>query len=320
MKMLTLTQTKIILSVGLIALAYNACLLQGFRSATGNGSFSSGNQSPGLTGVQAFKKFVYDPITRPRCAACHDTIQAPFHASSDINTAYVAAKSRVTWTNTPSSKLIMKTTDGHCGAACQTNGSEMANAINLWKTYEKLDTPSTGGSASDSVLRSASRKFVATKLNGVFGGSANAHTDALITNDAGRFGGPCDLYARDFNGTENFGNCNLPSDSQASLIGPQTPARQSLVVRVCQRILQNDGAVTTAVTTGVGSNVTNRAPNQGDIQALYELFYTGRVASAGTLAALTTVGTTANQKGLGIMGQWRFILLALCQSPDWQIP
>ncbi len=315
-----ITKIKIIITVGLVAFAFNACIFDGFRSISTNNLLDNPSENLSLTGIQAFEKSVY-PLSRGKCVTCHEMAQSPFHASSDLNTAYLAAKSRVAWTNIPASKLIIKTTDGHCGAACTTDGMEMSRAVNFWKFYEKSETPVViGGSASDSVLRSASRKFVSTKLNDIFGGSAGAVTSSLIANDAGRFGGPCDLYATDFNGSQNYGNCNLHADSQASLIGPQTPSRQSLVVRACQRIVQDNAAVSAAVTNAVGSNATGRAPASGDIQSMYELFYTGRVATDATLAALAMVGTGAQQKGYGTMGAWRYILLTLCQSPDWQVP
>lgn len=317
-KIINATTLKILVFLGLTVASYNACMFDGFRAL--NSSLNLQSQNARLTGLQAFQQSVY-PISRGKCVQCHETIQAPFHASNDVNTAYLAAKSKAVFLNPPSSMLVVKTQDGHCGNACKTDGSEMVKAINFWKTFElATNTGGLAGSASDAVLRSGSRKFVQTRLNDIFGGSATPHVNSLVSGNVGHFGGPCDKYIFDFNGNQNYGNCPTLTDSQASLIGPGTPARVALTVRTCQRIVATDASVVFAVTQAVGSDITGRMPSQGEIQSLYDLFYTGKMAPTKVLASLSTVGTTAQQKGYGTLGAWRFILSTLCSSPDWQIP
>ncbi len=106
--------------------------LSGAKGARGSGA-SSGSLS--LSGQDAFRTTVY-PITRSKCVSCHASAPNPPHASADLAVAYAVAKSKVSLSNIPSSRLVVKTMDGHCGSACSTNGAEMIAAITAWKGVE----------------------------------------------------------------------------------------------------------------------------------------------------------------------------------------
>ncbi len=307
----------------LISINYSACSPSSFNTEDFQNSTSLSSQSSEFTGQQAFAKSVY-LITSKTCIPCHVNIQAPFHASSDLTTAYLAAKSRVSWANVPSSKLIMKIQDGHCGNNnCKTDGSEMTKAINFWKAYEMSEIADGGTSSSqgsDSTLPLSGRRFVQTRLDDIFGPTVVAATSGLIANSIGSFGGPCDKYKKDFNGGPNYGDCKAIAESQASLIGPAAPSRQSLIIRACEMIAQNDSAIKMAVTNAIGSDMTSRLPTQGEIQSLYELFYTGKIASTEALKSYNSVSLAVQQKAYPALDSWRFVLFTMCSSPDWQIP
>lgn len=281
----------------------------------------TGNPPPGLiTGQMAFSKSVY-LITRSKCIMCHETQNSPMHASADVALAYLAAYSKVDFINIENSTILKKIKDGHCGLPnCTTDGAEMLRALNNWKAFEKVTPVLVDAASTNGLLRHGGRKFVASRLRDIFGATSNTIVTSLIENDAGNFGDPCDKYSRDFNGNQNFGDCRDLAESQASLVGPATAARESLVVRVCTKITQDNAAVTNAVTLAIGATAITRAVAAGDIQAMYDLFYPGRLAASTTSAALKGIATEVEQKAYATIDQWRFILLTLCMSPDWQIP
>ena len=89
-------------------------------------------------GIEAFRNNVY-PISRANCVSCHGATQVPLHAFNDIQTAYDAARSRANFTTPADSILVIKTTDGHCGSACLTNGSAMTAAVTAWAQVENAN-------------------------------------------------------------------------------------------------------------------------------------------------------------------------------------
>ncbi len=297
---------------------YNSC---GKFKSISESEFSSSSDAgkSEKSGQQAFGETVY-LITRSKCISCHETQNSPLHAAADVDVAYMAARSKVNFTNVPGSMLVIKIRDGHCKLSnCMTDGSEMINEINKWKAFEKFSS-GPGVDASDAQPRHGGRKFVASKLRDVFGATANDPVVRLVDNDAGNYGDPCDKYSRDFNGNQNFGDCRDLGESQASSVGPATPTRQSLTIRACTKITQSDAAVINAVTLAVGSDATARTLTAGDIQSLYDLFFTGRLAQTTTTTALKAIATSVEQKAYVSLDQWRFVLLTLCMSPDWQVP
>jgi mono/diheme cytochrome c family protein len=81
---------------------------------------------------EAFEATVY-PITKANCATCH-TVQAPTHASPDVNAAHDAAYSKVNFANIPGSRLVRKLRDENhnCWSDCSSNADEMQTAIEDW--------------------------------------------------------------------------------------------------------------------------------------------------------------------------------------------
>jgi len=87
-----------------------------------------GNQANAMA---AFEESVY-AITTTRCTGCHDSGVGPQFAVNDVASAYEVSKGLVAFQNVPQSRLVIRMTDGHCGADCGSSGTEMINAIRYW--------------------------------------------------------------------------------------------------------------------------------------------------------------------------------------------
>lgn len=83
-------------------------------------------------GEDGFKATVY-PFVRTNCVQCHGAVQIPLFASANASTAYSLAYSLVNFAQIPASKFVAKIKDGHCGNACNTDGTNMINMITTWK-------------------------------------------------------------------------------------------------------------------------------------------------------------------------------------------
>jgi hypothetical protein len=294
-------------------------------------------------GQEGFRNSVY-VITRRDCVACHASIYSPLHASPDLDLAYTAAKSKVNFADIPASALVAKVKDGHCGAKCMTDGSEMIAAITAWKAAEGITaspTPSPtqtppapgGGSTLEtgtSILHVAGREYAAGALIDIFGdGPAGSVANELVRRKVGEFAGPCDVYSTRsspidvFYGWDSNGEClGESSYSQQPLIGAMNASRQAYLIRACDRILQQDSAVlnAAALAQGLTSVASVSQPSAANAEAVYQMFFVGRTPPAEVVQGLLAVASTAQSKGLPAIEAWRFMLLTTCVAPDWQVP
>lgn len=120
-----------------VALALSGCGLGKDEGSTTR--VSEMNESE-LVRREAFRATVY-PIVRKDCALCHSASQTPIFASPDLAVAYFPAVETVNWEKLASSKIIAKSTDGHCQLPlCQTDGSQMLDAVKAWNEQWKLGT------------------------------------------------------------------------------------------------------------------------------------------------------------------------------------
>jgi hypothetical protein len=229
--------------------------------------------------------------------------------------------------------MVLKTTDGHCGRACMTNGSEMLAAVNAWAAIENpspspapSSTPSTStgvAETSDSQIRLLDRVYAGSVLTGVFGPGAQPAVSQFVTSSLSQFGGPCDMYAKDFNSpTAPLGDCAEISQSQLSLIPNPTSGRFALTIRACEKILSQDAPVyfSAAQALGVPSISSLGYPSAADLSAAYQLFFLGKSPTPEVQAALQKIVDQAKASSYGGIEAWRFVLLALCGAPDWQVP
>ena len=89
------------------------------------------------------------PFARTNCINCHRSSQTPFFAADSDTAAYTAARNPNYFsTSMPdSSLLVIRATDGHCGAAAcsnQGNAPIVKQAVETWAAAE-LANPSGGG-------------------------------------------------------------------------------------------------------------------------------------------------------------------------------
>lgn len=105
-------------------------------------------------GARAFRETVY-AHARSQCVQCHASRQPPLFAQDSVDQAYNVAKTYVDFQNIPSSIFVFRTTNGHCGEACRTDGSHMEQLIQEW--YER-------GEKGDLVVEPAPEYTIATDL------------------------------------------------------------------------------------------------------------------------------------------------------------
>jgi hypothetical protein len=292
--------------------------------------------------ITAFRNSVY-VITRRDCAGCHATSISPFHASANVIQAYDFAKTEVNnfMGDLRSTQMVIRTTNGHggCGAACMTNGNEMFNAVTAWAAAEGTGpapspTPGSGVvlETADTQLRAANRHYVKGVLDEVFGNHAEvtATTTNLILNERGLFGGPCEHYGNTFNSTPRevngpLGNCKSFGDSQIPLMPGGVSGKFSLTIRACEKILNydatnNNRAVRSAASQVGVTDANLPYPTAANVTAAYGLFYPGKSPSADATTALMGIVNAAQTANYGGLDAWRYMLLALCRAPDWQVP
>ncbi|MGE0615497.1 MAG: hypothetical protein AB7P04_07640 [Bacteriovoracia bacterium] len=95
-----------------------------------DGAFALENSSQALA-IEAFHASVYQ-LARRDCVGCHGINQAPLFVTNNVAASYQAAKNYTSFAAIPSSRLVAKAKDGHCGPACSTDGSEMTANIQAW--------------------------------------------------------------------------------------------------------------------------------------------------------------------------------------------
>lgn len=163
---------------------------------------------------------------------------------------------------------------------------------------------------AETQLRLASRSFVASTLNDVFGPSAATHVQTLVTNQISAFAGePCDNY--------NATNCG--DLTQLPVVATASTQRAALLIRACRRIVNDDRAVTfAAAQAGAGSPLAT--PTDSQIDAAFQLFYLGKPLPNDLHTELKGVVQAAVQQGLNATDQWRFLWDLLCGTPYWQVP
>ncbi len=138
-----------LLGLGVVLFSYNQCVMNqksspsklkykqdqsssGSKTSAAPTNYNTSNQDS----VNAFKNSVY-LITSTRCVACHGSSQTPLHASNNIQTAHDAVLNsfKVDFNSPENSRLVLKLkNDKHnCWGDCNSNATEMLNAINSWK-------------------------------------------------------------------------------------------------------------------------------------------------------------------------------------------
>lgn len=211
------------------------------------------------------------------------------------------------------------------------------NALRDW--ILTLEEPTTGGGggetnpetgviqrASDEKLRIGDRIFVKSVLESIYGSEVSDITNRLIFTRISIFGGACDSkeHFAYLSGTQlrsDYMSCQGVdlADDRAALVPSSSTLREGLVIKACTEINQRDARVS-AVAQALGSS-TASWPTLQNITAAYGLFYPGRTLPGKVETSLTALvaGAKSEFPSRPLEG-WRYLLLTLCKSPDWQQP
>ena len=137
--------------VGIIlGLSLSACAPGGHEASN---SSDAGAQIS-AAGLESFKTTVYSYANTQGCVKCHAAVVAPKFASSNLNEAYLAAKSVVNFANPDSSDLATFAGNSHCGdQACSNpaNSTAIRALIGQWVAAENSGSSGGGGTVTPPV-------------------------------------------------------------------------------------------------------------------------------------------------------------------------
>ena len=168
---------------------------------------------------------------------------------------------------------------------------------------------------AESRYKLGGRYYLVSHLKAVFGALTGIQMNLLLNNFVV------------IGGNEDFNEFSSTTRLVAESNPVDMSARQAIVIRTCHAIVQDDvrvlGAVTNTldVTGAVASARFAEGPtSEEDIVAAYKLFVPGRDPSQDLIDALADLSAEA-MKTSGATGKegWRFLFLALCLDPAWQL-
>ncbi len=174
--------------------------------------------------------------------------------------------------------------------------------------------------SSTESIRISDRVFMKSFLDHLYGSSAEAMTNTMVFNESSKFDGPCDPM-----GAATLGCKGLDvEDISAPLLPVMSTPRAGQVMKVCNRLSFTDATVNYAISNITGQSnlsylTTTPIPTDAELQKAYEFFYPGRNASLAIVTKLRELATVARESGKE-RDPWRYVLLTLCWSPDWQMP
>jgi hypothetical protein len=190
--------------------------------------------------------------------------------------------------------------------------------------------------ATDTMVQVGNRHFVESALKNVFlspTAVAAVNTqfrtilDATVQKFPGEFGGPLTLYTtlglKEFNDNQNCGGASCSNDDMLNLPYwmPSTPARTSVMIDACQRLLDataapvSDAFLKTAISNVGGTSTVS--PSDDLLQDIPDLFAPGIEVGADVHAATIQIREALKTKGVAPLEQWRGVFMAHCQNPYW---
>ncbi len=155
-------------------------------------------------------------------------------------------------------------------------------------------------------VRYGDYKFMTSALKKKFGPSCNTVIQNNVWNKAEVFGAVCDYYDR--NESCNNGNLSNPLVLTSTM-------RAGRVMKTCEEITANANCVSYYL--GEAGLSASSAYNTSNILKAYHVFYPLKDSlSEDEEEAFMELGKKFN-KGID---RWKAVSLALCVSPEWQIP
>lgn len=211
-------------------------------------------------------------------------------------------------------------------SSCISNNSKKTGLL----FHVNISTPTSDAVANleqgGLVIRMSDRYYVSSLLSDVFGPSSNTEINYLVKIKMDSFGGGCDQYDMNQNvsGACLNDDCNNVVCSGAQVInnqiGVSSVIRRGWLIRVCESISNDDYAILYAVQnihsqpTLTKSNVP--APTKNTLEKSYGLFYRSSAPDKAILSALTDISKEETNN----FEKWRYVLLSICTTAEWQIP
>jgi hypothetical protein len=188
-------------------------------------------------------------------------------------------------------------------------------------------SPSTIANLEQSGLnvRMGDRYYASSLLLDVFGPDANEVIKNNIMTKMDNFGGGCDQYDKSATGVCSADDCSIVNCTGAEVIhnqiGVSSVIRQGWTRKACEEISNKDSAILYAIQriTGLNNLTIQNTPvpsNQNLIKA-YTLFYRSVAPNSAVTTSLVAI---SNSETTNHFEKWRYVLLSLCTTPEWQIP
>jgi hypothetical protein len=288
-------------------------------------------------------------VLQANCLGCHSGGSWGWEKlTSDqawINSELVVAGSMA------ASKLTLRLKFGKQDNALSTEDMPSPKGTKIWNDFNSTDyaairdwvlnmqtSPAGPGSevvptagsiyrGSTDFIRLGDRFFVESVLKDIYGPSVATITTPLIFTRLSFLGGPCDLKERSTSIVNsrlaiNYLSCQGADllDDHATLLPQSSSLRAGLITKACLSINALDSAVLYAA-QAAGAGSTLAWPSSSQIANAYKLFYPGRTLRTDSEAALNAVvnGAKTNFPSAPIEG-WRYLLLSVCNTPEWQQP
>lgn len=181
-----------------------------------------------------------------------------------------------------------------------------------------FQSTSRGPASADyeTLLQVADRGYVESVLADAFGteGTSEATYLQQMTIQRHEFGGPCDRYeASELNGRREFPRADCFSGMRNNTITNANPARFSLTMQVCDRLISTAPRFNHFLSKIYGTAPV-AAPTTATIQRAYGIFFREEVPSPSVVNGFKDL-----VKGSSPQDAWKLITTAICVSPEWQI-
>jgi hypothetical protein len=189
--------------------------------------------------------------------------------------------------------------------------------------------------ASQDYPRMGDRKYVKSVLDQIFGPSAASTTNTLILPSASIFGGSCDSMRQAPASTQNGGDTCSDIDTNsysAPYIPNSSTLRAGQSMKACNILVFDDMTIQYAIknvlnVTDLGFLTNNPIPSNANIISAYNLFFPSKEPPPQkAIESLITLATTVRSTSCSTQfpnchyDPWRYVLLAICYQPDWQVP
>jgi hypothetical protein len=241
------------------------------------------------------------------CAICHNPLTTSTKlgkSANDISNA-IQTISSMTSLSGLSSDQISLIALALSGGPALTKGDPnagvvvqvvMGNRYQLASQFKEMFVASSNPDANDTQIQALIDSLITSRPEG-FGGNCTR-------NDPGCVANPCAG-----NGACK-GRLNISQNAQVS---PSASAiRKGYMIQMCEKVLTIDKAITN-VSGKAGVDAT-KIPDSANVNKLMAYMYRQRSQDTSSTTKLLSLASTLTTNGQSTMEQWRFIMIALCQT------